>query len=312
MITTGRLISQTFTIERRFIRFLVGGGRHANTQIRLMVDGKAVRSTSGKDNEQLEAAMWDVSDLQGQTAHIEIVDEQQGGWGHINVDQIEFSDMPGNRAVMQLLEELLPARFSRVRPASDSGDEVRAVELEELTLKPGAAKSRASHGPKLVTWSVGKGKVVLGAGPVLDPARAGLSHHRQIAYGVLCWLVGAKYTGPVGFQHPKAPGFGTLALAALAKDTSVLPAAGHREDAWKAFAAEGRFTPLAEAQSSPPSPQGRTVYGAVSATVSVPAGKSIEVPFVLTWHYPNKYSAGARVDGMPLCHAMGRCTGGHA
>ncbi|MCX6930066.1 MAG: GH116 family glycosyl-hydrolase, partial [Verrucomicrobia bacterium] len=105
---TGWLTSQPFTIERRFVRFLVGGGHFANTQIRLVADGKVVHATSGKDNEQLKSALWDVSSLQGKTAHIEIVDEQQGPWGHINVDQIEFSDTPGNRAVMQFLEELLP------------------------------------------------------------------------------------------------------------------------------------------------------------------------------------------------------------
>ena len=71
--------------------------------------------------------MWDVGAFQGQTAHIEIVDEQKGGWGHINVDQIEFTDMPGNRAVMQLLEELLPARFSGVRPAGDAAGGGKAV-----------------------------------------------------------------------------------------------------------------------------------------------------------------------------------------
>ncbi len=34
-------------------------------------------------------------------------------------------------------------------------------------------------------------------------------------------------------------------------------------------------------------------------TVAVPAGKSIEVPFLLAWHYPNKYSAGQQWMG---CH----------
>ncbi len=96
-------------------------GNYAKTQIRLVLDGKVVRATSGKDNEQLQPATWDVGSFQGKTAHIEIVDDQQGGWGHINVDQIEFTDMPGNRAVMQALEELLPARFSGVRAAGYHG-----------------------------------------------------------------------------------------------------------------------------------------------------------------------------------------------
>jgi uncharacterized protein (DUF608 family) len=287
--TMGRLISQPFTIERRFIRFLVGGGHYANTQIRLVLDGKVVRATSGTDSEQLQPATWDVGAFQGQTAHIEIVDEQQGGWGHINADQIEFSDLPGNRALMQSLEELLPAHFSGIRPAGDLASGTKAVEFDNLVLQPGATRSRASNGTQLLTRAVAKGKVVVAAGAVLEPALSGFSHHRQAAYAFICGLVGASYTGSGGFQHPKAPGFGTLALAALVGEITVLPTAGHREEAWKAFAAEGRFTPLAHASSSPPTPREQTVYGAVAATVSVPAGKSLEVPFLLAWHYPNKY-----------------------
>ena len=297
--TTGRLTSQPFTIERRFIRFLVGGGNYANTQIRLLVDGKVVCATSGKDTEQLQPATWDVGPFQGQTAHIEIVDEQQGGWGHINVDQIEFTDMVGNRAVMQLLEELLPARFSRIRPAGDAVGGVTAVQFDDLVPQPGATKSKASNGAGLLTRPVGKGKVVLAAGAVLDPTEAGISHQRQLAYAFICELAGASYTGLGGQQHPKAPGFGTLVLAALIGETTVLPAFADWSEAWKVFAAEGRFTPLVGASSSPPSPYGQTVNGAVAATVSVPAGKSIEVPFLLAWHYPNKYSAGHQWMG---CH----------
>jgi uncharacterized protein (DUF608 family) len=297
--TTGRLTSQPFTIERRFIRFLVGGGRYANTQIRLLVDSKVVCATSGKDTEQLEPATWDVGPFQGQMAHIEIVDEQQGGWGHINVDQIEFTDMVGNRAVMQLLEELLPARFSRIRPVGDAAGVATAVQFDDLVPQPGATKSKASNGAGLLTRPLGKGKVVLAAGAVLEPTEAGISQKRQLAYAFICELAGASYTGLDGHQHPKAPGFGTLALAALTGERSVLPAFTDLSEAWKVFAAEGRFTPLADADSSPPSLRGQTVNGAIAATVTIAAGKSAEVPFLVAWHYPNKYSAGHQWMG---CH----------
>ena len=288
--STGRLISQPFTIERRFIRFLVGGGSHAKTQMRLVLDGKVVRATSGHNNEQLQPALWDVAALAGQTAHIEIVDEQGGGWGHINVDQIEFSDMPGNQALMQALEELLPARFSGIRPAGGAAGATKTVELQNLVLLPGATQSTAPTGTTLLTRPVGRGKVVVAVGSVLEPAAAAYSHHRQRAYAFVCGLVGATYTGSAGLQHAKAPGFGTLALAAVGGETSVLTAAPHRDDVWKAFAAEGRFTALAQAKASPPSPADRTVYGAVASSVTVPAGKSVEVPFLVAWHYPNKYN----------------------
>lgn len=271
--TTGRLVSKPFTIERQFIRFLVGGGRHANTQIRLVVDGKVVHATSGKDNERLEPALWTVGAFQGKSAHIEIVDEQEGGWGHINVDEIVFSDTPGDAAVMALLEELLPPGYATSHPDS----------------KPSPAETGAPALHVLMRM-VGKGKVAVVKGPVLEPAHAELSHQRQRAYAFLCGLVGARYTAPAKL-HPKAPGFGTLALAALGGETTVLPAAEHREEAWKLFAADGQFTPLKSASANPPTPIGRTVYGAVATTVQVPAGKTVKVPFLLAWHYPNKYNA---------------------
>ena len=43
-----------------------------------------------------------------------------------------------------------------------------------------------------------------------------------------------------------------------------------------------------------PTAAGRTVNGAVAARVVVDPGATVEVPFLLTWNYPNKYNeAGA-------------------
>ncbi|MGQ9573833.1 MAG: GH116 family glycosyl hydrolase [Thermoguttaceae bacterium] len=91
----GKLTSPAFKIERNFISFLIGGGSHAGkTCINLLVDGKVVRTATGNDNEQLRWHNWDVRELAGQEARIEIVDAQSGPWGHINVDQIELRDVP--------------------------------------------------------------------------------------------------------------------------------------------------------------------------------------------------------------------------
>ncbi|MBN2130376.1 MAG: GH32 C-terminal domain-containing protein [Sedimentisphaerales bacterium] len=92
--TTGTLTSTPFKIERKYIKFLIGGGMHpGETCINLVIDGKVVRTATGPNDrpggsEALDWAGWDVADLQGRTARIQIVDRATGGWGHINIDHI--------------------------------------------------------------------------------------------------------------------------------------------------------------------------------------------------------------------------------
>lgn len=89
----GKLTSPEFTIERPFISFLIGGGNHpGQTCINLLVGGKAVRSSTGKNTDAMEWDNWNVKEFSGKTARIEILDRHSGGWGHIDIDQIEFRD----------------------------------------------------------------------------------------------------------------------------------------------------------------------------------------------------------------------------
>ena len=99
---TGRITSPEFTITRDFVNFLVGGGNHPYpgsasnppTAVNLVVDGAVARTRTGRDAEALNWTNWDVSELKGRRARIEIVDENAGGWGHINADQFTFADAP--------------------------------------------------------------------------------------------------------------------------------------------------------------------------------------------------------------------------
>ena len=90
---TGVLLSPPFIVKHGFIRFLIGGGYYPNTVgINLLVDGKIVRSETGNNSDILRLIQWDVKALAGKSARIEIVDEEKGGWGHVVVDQIEFTN----------------------------------------------------------------------------------------------------------------------------------------------------------------------------------------------------------------------------
>lgn len=94
----GTLTSPEFPIERKFISFFIGGGKNPEKlALQLMIDGKVVRSTTGPNDkpggsEALEVDAWDVTEFSGKTARLRIVDQAQGGWGHINVDHIVQTD----------------------------------------------------------------------------------------------------------------------------------------------------------------------------------------------------------------------------
>jgi len=82
--STGTLTSPEIKIERKIINFLVGGGKHATkTCINLLVGGKVVRTATGPNDrpggsEQLDWHSWNVADLEGKMAVLEIVDQATG------------------------------------------------------------------------------------------------------------------------------------------------------------------------------------------------------------------------------------------
>ncbi|KAH2984977.1 hypothetical protein KXV25_001230 [Aspergillus fumigatus] len=103
--TIGTLTSSPFEISHKYINFLVGGGSNLNeTAIRLKVNGQTVHTSTGSNSEGLAWQSWDVSALQGKTAVIEIIDNSTGGWGHINVDQISFSNQPATSRIANWMD----------------------------------------------------------------------------------------------------------------------------------------------------------------------------------------------------------------
>ena len=98
---TGTLTSKTFTIDRNYITFFIGGGAHkGRTCINLLVDDKAVLSATGKNDNRMEPYSFDVRPWAGKTAKLQIVDDERGGWGNIGIDDIIFSDEPRGPSVV--------------------------------------------------------------------------------------------------------------------------------------------------------------------------------------------------------------------
>ncbi len=144
--SVGTLTSPPFVLGRRFLNFLIGGGRHpGETCINLLIDGKVVRTATGHDDENLDGDGWDVAEFAGRTAVLEIVDRHTGGWGHVNVDEIVQSDisLKAGPRIRELTVDLpylhLPVRTGlpkRRLQVSVAGAVVREFEIELAARDP--------------------------------------------------------------------------------------------------------------------------------------------------------------------------------
>jgi levanase len=104
---TGSLTSPEITLTHRYVNFLVGGGAHPDTAVRLLLDGQVVRTTSGAESGALRRASWDVADLVGRRARIEVLDANPGGWGHVMADAFQLSDEPALPASAETTVDLV-------------------------------------------------------------------------------------------------------------------------------------------------------------------------------------------------------------
>lgn len=98
--STGSLESPAFKIERKYLNFLIGGGKFpGETGLDLIVDGETVRSATGRfdrpgGSESLEWQSFDVSAFIGKQAKLHLIDKRKGTWGHLTLDQVVQSDTP--------------------------------------------------------------------------------------------------------------------------------------------------------------------------------------------------------------------------
>lgn len=295
----GTAVSKPFAIERRYIGFLIGGGHYAGeTCVNLLVDGKVVRTATGKDRETLEPHTWEVSDLKGKQAAIQIQDKRSDGWGHINVDQIVFSDIPPEGLLRQgtasdSVAKALGIQFESTEAASQPAaaaawtdvpaDVKQAAWNVSAYTRLGGMKAEgfrilataADGSPLVIAGPLGKGRVVLALAGGL-PWAAG---------SVLLASARSEPLKPGERLVPGMNGWGTMALAVLDPSAAVLPR-------WTEPGQLASFLskPARKDQAAgddPSSPLGATYNGAVAAPLELKPGESKSVTFVLAWHFPN-------------------------
>jgi non-lysosomal glucosylceramidase len=81
--------------------------------------------------------------------------------------------------------------------------------------------------------------------------------------------------------------YGSLALTCLEPSASAAVAWQDVDDLWADFVGDGR---LDQAGPKIPSAPGRTYSGALAVRMTLAPGEKAEVPFLLTWYFPNRYA----------------------
>ncbi|RAG84030.1 glycoside hydrolase family 32 protein [Streptacidiphilus pinicola] len=123
---TGTITSPAFTVTSNYIDLQTAMGDHANdlpnpTAVNLIVDGKVVATATGSNSGDLNWTSWDTSAYLGRQAQIQVVDNNTGGWGHIAVGDIVFSDQPAAPRDMQTAVNLIvDGKVVRTATGSDS------------------------------------------------------------------------------------------------------------------------------------------------------------------------------------------------
>ena len=298
----GTATSKPFAIKRRYIGFLIGGGQHADrTCINLRVEGKVVRTAVGKNLESLEPASWDVADLKDKHATIEIVDKSSEGWGHVNIDQIVFSDVPPEPFLKQgtaadtvakalslaftdVEEKTLPKGQGPVLAADAPADLKQAAGHWKIARYTRLAGFRAADGYRAVATTP-EGDPLVIEGP-LGKGRIILVLARACPWSMGSTLLAASRGQPLRAGDrlvPGATGWGTMALAALDPKAVALPAWAAAEEL-SAFVSDlSKAKPGEEAVSKP----GETLNAALGVPFTLEPGQSRTVTLVMTWHFPN-------------------------
>ena len=95
---TGTLTSPAVTVTKPWGSFLLGGGQAESTRAEILLLNNAGEEESvlfratGREREQMRRVAFDLRAVQGRRVCVRLVDENPGGWGHLNFDDFRLHD----------------------------------------------------------------------------------------------------------------------------------------------------------------------------------------------------------------------------
>lgn len=90
--STGKLWRRGVVLEGTKLSFLLGGGGDSTRlRVELRINDRVVLVASPHtSSEAMQRVVWDVSPYRGQVATLVAIDDDPGGWGHLNLDDVRL------------------------------------------------------------------------------------------------------------------------------------------------------------------------------------------------------------------------------
>jgi len=135
------LVTSPFEVKLGYVTFLLSGGNMPNEAcINLLIDGKVVRTATGRNDDKLEWVAFDVKAFKGQQAQVQVLDTSTAAFGYITFDCICQS--PDTKGAVRVI----------ARPPSNTQKTTGRVETTSGRLegKPDVANGRLTLGGRAV------------------------------------------------------------------------------------------------------------------------------------------------------------------